>query len=59
MFLSTDSQSIITPFISAPVSDEAKQSAISLCKADEPQVPENFKIWHLDKINKYTLTKKD
>jgi len=48
-----------TPFISAPVSDEAKLAAVTLCKADEPEVPKNFEIWHLDKINKYTLTLKD
>jgi hypothetical protein len=59
IFLSTDTQSIITPFISAPVSEGAKQAAIALCKADEPEVPKNFEIWHLDKINKYTLTKRD
>ena len=58
-FLGTDTESTITPFISAPISKEAKQAAITLCKEDEVDVPENFKIWHLDKINKYTLTLKD
>jgi len=55
-FLGTDTESTITPFISAPISKEAKESAIVLCKEEEPSLPENFKIWHLDKINKYTLT---
>ena len=55
-FLGTDTESTITPFISAPISKEAKEAAIVLCKEEEPSLPENFKIWHLDKINKYTLT---
>lgn len=59
LFLGTEVDSTTTPFISAPISAEAKQAAITLCKEDEPSLPENFKIWHLDKINKYTLTLKD
>lgn len=50
-----ESKVSITPYISAPLSDEGKGAAIELCKDSDVTTPEGFFIWHLDKLNKHTL----
>lgn len=46
-------EATLTPFISAPISDEAKEAAIGLCRDEDAITKDGFYIWHLDKLNKH------
>lgn len=46
-------EATLTPFISAPLSENGKKAAIGLCKNPDAETQEGLYIWHLDKINKH------
>ena len=57
IFMDNGTEATLTPFISAPLSEEGKKAAIGLCKDPDAQTQEGFYIWHLDKINKHFISK--
>ena len=58
IFFSDGEKANLYPYETAPVSAEAKVAGRELCEADEPSLPENFKVWHLDKLNHHVWAQK-
>jgi hypothetical protein len=46
------------PYKNAPLSAPAREAGHELCVADDPDLPKNFEIWHLEKLNGHNWTRK-
>ena len=60
LYFEHDGQASLDTYASAPVSAESKTAMRDFCAADldDLMLQENFKVWHLDKLNGHIWTSK-